>query len=251
MPRLHHLRVGLASVQPVEQYAPIAGGVVKRPLISVPRERALRADVSLCPGRRPHTVTFGRRDTGHRLRPPGEGLACDCLDRAAVAVNTDAAQLPSVRCVGPFVVQAPAALSDADATMASMPSFSLTEVERAIRQAWTHETTYAKAEYLARAADRPSRGQCGTTALVVQDLLGGDLLVADLSTGGVIDGVHYWNRLSGGVDIDFTRDQFTVDEVVLQARVIQRSSPPRDRRANVAYLLLRGRVFNELGIPTE
>jgi hypothetical protein len=39
MPRLHHILVGLASVQPVEQYAPLSEDVVKRPLSMPPTAR--------------------------------------------------------------------------------------------------------------------------------------------------------------------------------------------------------------------
>jgi len=47
-------------------------------------------------------------------------------------------------------------------------------------------------------------GQCAVTALVVQDLLGGDLIRA------VIDGEsHYWNMIPGVGEIDLTRWQFS------------------------------------------
>ena len=68
---------------------------------------------------------------------------------------------------------------------------TLQDIERAVRAAWSHETTYASEDYLSRAPDRPSRGQCGPTALIVHDLLGGDLLVPDVTVEDVVDGVHY------------------------------------------------------------
>jgi hypothetical protein len=117
--------------------------------------------------------------------------------------------------------------------------FSLPEVERAVRAAWSPETAYASPGYLARAPERPGRGQCGPTALVVNDLLGGELLVAQVRVAGVVDGVHYWNRLDGGVDVDLTRDQFTADEVVLEPTVVARRPLPGPERARAAYLLLR------------
>lgn len=130
-------------------------------------------------------------------------------------------------------------------------SLTLREVERAVRAAWSPETAYASAEYLARAPERPGRGQCGTTALVVHDLLGGDLLVAQVSLAGVVDGVHYWNRLDDGRDVDLTRSQFTDDEVVLEPRVVLREPLPRPERARAAYLLLRERVFSALAPATS
>ena len=61
---------------------------------------------------------------------------------------------------------------------------SLDDLTRALRSVWAPETAFASPEHLARVPGRPSRGQCGTTALVVQDLLGGELLVAPVTVGG-------------------------------------------------------------------
>ena len=123
---------------------------------------------------------------------------------------------------------------------------TLRDLERAITRAWSAETTFASEEYLARAPGIPSRGQCGPTALVVHDLLGGELLVSQVSVGGVVDGVHYWNRLGDGVEVDLTHDQFRADEVVLPPRVVTRPGLPRPERARAAYLLLRTRVLTAL-----
>ena len=126
----------------------------------------------------------------------------------------------------------------------------LREIERAVRAAWGPETAYASPAYLARAPGRPGRGQCGTTALVVNDLLGGELLVAPVQGAGGVNGVHYWNRLDDG-DVDLTRDQFTDDEVVLEPRTVPREPLPRPEPARAAYLLLRARVFGALGEPAR
>ena len=127
----------------------------------------------------------------------------------------------------------------------------LSELERAVRAAWSGETAYASAEGLARAPGRPSRGQCGTTALVVQDLLGGELLVAAVEVAGKVEGVHYWNLLAGGVQVDLTADQFLDDEVVLEPRIVQRQPLPKPARARAAYLLLRERVLAALACSTS
>jgi hypothetical protein len=123
---------------------------------------------------------------------------------------------------------------------------TLDEVERAIRAAWCGRTTFASADYLARAPDRRSRGQCGPTALLVHHLLGGELLVADVAVDGVVDGVHYWNRLGDGRQVDLTRDQFTDGEVVLEPLVVPDPTLPEPERARAAYLLLRDRVLATL-----
>jgi hypothetical protein len=44
------------------------------------------------------------------------------------------------------------------------------------------------------------------TALVVQDILGGDLILAEVHVAGAQVGHHYWNRLPDGSDVDLTAD---------------------------------------------
>ena len=125
---------------------------------------------------------------------------------------------------------------------------TLQDVERAIRAGWSRETAFASEDYLARAPGAPSRGQCGPTALVVHDLLGGEVLVAGVAVGGKADGVHYWNRLPDGGCVDLTRDQFAPGEEVGPPRVVVRPGLPRPERARAAYLLLRERVLAALSV---
>jgi hypothetical protein len=101
---------------------------------------------------------------------------------------------------------------------------------------------YASERYMAhgRPGD-PARGQCGATALVVQDLLGGDLLVGDVLHGSERLGVHYWNRLEDGEVLDLTSGQFVKGEEVTGARTIHRPRGMPTHGAE-AYLLLRDRV---------
>jgi hypothetical protein len=80
-----------------------------------------------------------------------------------------------------------------------------------------------------------AHGPCGPTALVVQDLLGGDLLVADVTGGTEHDEVHYWNRFAGGVEFDLTREQFEPHRIIgspalLSGRREGRGRMPRNTR---------------------
>lgn len=102
--------------------------------------------------------------------------------------------------------------------MPCVPTTTLTAIDAAVRASWGPDTSFASAEYLARGRGIPSRGQCGTTALVLQELLGGDLVVADVRHEGRVVGVHYWNVTAGGVELDLTRDQFTATESLTGAR---------------------------------
>lgn len=69
-----------------------------------------------------------------------------------------------------------------------------------LRAAWCAETAFDEATW---SSDRPERGQCAVTALVVQDAVGGEIVRAMVHGES-----HYWNVLADGREIDLTRDQF-------------------------------------------
>jgi hypothetical protein len=97
-------------------------------------------------------------------------------------------------------------------------------LEHLIRSCWSEQSCdpVDRDEW---SAENPARGQCAVTALVVQDFLGGELLLAEvLNADGSRQGLHYWNRLPGGVEVDLTREQFTATEIVQEPRVVPR--PP-------------------------
>jgi hypothetical protein len=94
-------------------------------------------------------------------------------------------------------------------------------------------------------AGNPARGQCGVTALIVQDLLGGDLILGEVFVGDTRTGHHYWNRLADGREVDLTAGQFRSEETVVGGQVQQRppGSPGRCRRQ---YETLQNRVLSAL-----
>ena len=96
--------------------------------------------------------------------------------------------------------------------------------------------------------DNPARGQCGVTALIVQELLGGDLILGEVFVGDAKVGHHYWNRLPDGRDVDLTADQFHPPEVIVGGEVQQRPPGP-PRRCRRQYELLRQRVLAALDAP--
>jgi 8-oxo-dGTP pyrophosphatase MutT (NUDIX family) len=93
--------------------------------------------------------------------------------------------------------------------------------------------------------DNPARGQCATTALVVQDLLGGELVMGEVHVDGVKVGHHWWNRLLDGTTVDLTADQFHPGETVLGGQIRHRP-PEAPRRCRGQYELLRYRVLGAL-----
>ncbi|GAA2390092.1 YunG family protein [Dactylosporangium salmoneum] len=92
----------------------------------------------------------------------------------------------------------------------------------------------------------PARGQCGPTALVAAEVLGGTLVHGRVTAGGELAGHHYWNRLPDGTDLDLTRDQFRPGELVVGAeRLAVPQGPPSRLRGQ--HALLRHRVLTALG----
>jgi hypothetical protein len=87
----------------------------------------------------------------------------------------------------------------------------------------------------------PSTGQCAITSMIVQDMLGGDLL--RVMNVGIS---HYFNRLEDGTEIDLTRDQFPVwdpEPAVVRERAYLDGSE---------WTLTRYKILcDKLGIPAK
>jgi hypothetical protein len=127
-------------------------------------------------------------------------------------------------------------------------SRTLADVEAAIRAAWSIDTC-DPVDVADWTPNNPARGQCGVTALTLHDLFGGDLLLAEVHhADGTRQGVHYWNRLPNGLEIDLTRTQFQNAETISPPRTIPRPPGP-PRRAQTQYNLLHHRVHTALNLP--
>ena len=121
------------------------------------------------------------------------------------------------------------------------------DLEAAVRAAWALDTC-DPVDADDWSAANPSRGQCGSTALVIHDLLGGELLIAEVvRSDGSRQGVHYWNLLADGTELDLTREQFADGELIQQPRILRRPAGLPYRCAE-QYLTMRYRVFDALGI---
>ena len=131
-------------------------------------------------------------------------------------------------------------------------TFTLAQLEEAIRAAWSEDTASEDNDWT---PDNPSCGQCDITTLVVHDLLGGDVLAADLFLDGVRVEAHMWNRLPSGLEVDLTREQFRLGQVVGEPRVGKRPATfdpahPRYHRYE-QYLVLSERVRAALGLAGD
>jgi ADP-ribose pyrophosphatase YjhB (NUDIX family) len=119
---------------------------------------------------------------------------------------------------------------------------TVTSFEHAVRAAWCLWTS-DPVDQPGWTDANPASGQCASTALVVQDRLGGGLLLAEVhEADGSRQGVHYWNRLPDGREFDLTREQFRRGEIVGPPDAIER--PPDVTRGRLAghYHLLAHRV---------
>jgi hypothetical protein len=114
---------------------------------------------------------------------------------------------------------------------------TLNELEQTIRQSWAADTSDDPDEW---SPSNPARGQCGVTALTLRDLLGGDILIADVFRHGNAVERHAWNRLASGLEIDLTREQFRNGETLGPPNVAE---PFAGRNR---YQLLASRVSTEL-----
>ncbi|MFC9858191.1 MULTISPECIES: YunG family protein [unclassified Streptomyces] len=119
----------------------------------------------------------------------------------------------------------------------------LGDIEAAVRGSWDASTTTPE-HRPSWSADNPARDQCGVTALVINDLLGGDLIRGEVHADGEWTDYHWWNRLGAGVEIDLTREQFGPHERVSGGTVIAR--PEEIVRLREEYELLRDRVLERL-----
>jgi hypothetical protein len=124
---------------------------------------------------------------------------------------------------------------------------TLQAIEAAIRESWSIETC-DPTDIPQWSPANPARGQCPVTSLVLHDLVGGQLLEAEVHhTDGSSRGFHYWNRLPG-VDVDLTREQFDADEIVQEPNLINRD-PAFPWLAHNEYLIFRRRVYAALKLP--
>lgn len=86
--------------------------------------------------------------------------------------------------------------------------------QQIMRACWSARTSAATPEVWGEGP--VSTGQCAVTALLFQDVFGGELLRS------VVNGEsHYWNLTEDGVEVDFTRSQFQVPLIFSEDTVIR------------------------------
>jgi hypothetical protein len=127
-----------------------------------------------------------------------------------------------------------------DVAPVAVPARTLAEIEAAIRGAWGLDTSDDPDEW---SEANPSRGQCAVTALLVRELLGGDILIANVVRDGKRIERHAWNRLASGITVDLTREQFLTGEQFTEPAV---DEPLITHRTPERYETLKARVLAAL-----
>jgi hypothetical protein len=117
---------------------------------------------------------------------------------------------------------------------------TLGELEDAIARAWSAETADDPATW---SPDNPARNHCDETALLVRELLGGEILIANVVRDGRRLERHAWNRLPSGISIDLTRSQFRDGEEFSTPEIAE---PLRLQRDRGRYELFASRVLRRL-----
>jgi hypothetical protein len=126
-----------------------------------------------------------------------------------------------------------------------METMSLQRLTQALHQAWDENTGYANATSWTN--ENPSRGQCMTSSLVVQDYFGGDIVRYEV-TADNLNETHYFNILEDGTRIDTTGAQYKIavsmkpKPVQLGAFISLREKRLSDEETHEKYLLLKSKV---------
>lgn len=129
-----------------------------------------------------------------------------------------------------------------------MASVAFTRLESALHAEWGPDTC-APEDIPDWTPQNPARGQCATTAVVVHDYYGGDLVRGEVHRGGTQVDFHWWNRLPDGCEIDLTRGQFSAQETVIGRTVVPR--PTGSTRLHREYVLLKRRVAENLAADSS
>ncbi len=113
-------------------------------------------------------------------------------------------------------------------------------LKESFRKAWSKETCYPR-QIDEWTNSNPALGQCAVTALVINDLYGGNILFSE-------DYNHFWNILPSGQEIDLTKEQFGEDIEFVDAKIIDRKNIIDTKNAQRArtpyrYELLRSKVL--------
>jgi len=124
-----------------------------------------------------------------------------------------------------------------------MGTISLSELRKALQNAWDRETCYPELRSKWDSA-LPEIGQCAVTALIVQENLGGKIAFNKCKD-------HFWNVLPKGKHIDLTKKQFKdngklgIDSYVPREAILRSKSAEKQQTLH-RYQILKKKVIKNL-----
>ena len=113
----------------------------------------------------------------------------------------------------------------------------LLRLSAALKSSWGKDTSYP-GDVQKWTKDNPSTGQCAATSLVAQDFLNG---VIHMNRNFY----HYWNQLPSGAFVDFTHDQFGINEPIVTQGKVQKKSLLNGQKADRAQTKQRYKVLKK------
>jgi len=103
------------------------------------------------------------------------------------------------------------------------------------RYSWSKETCHPALQG-DWSRKNPAYGQCLVTALIVQESYGGKLVYCKHYD-------HYWNRFKDGMEVDFTKMQFTKQEKLCADMIKSKNSVLKVKHVANRFRLLKKRVI--------
>ncbi len=123
----------------------------------------------------------------------------------------------------------------------ALAAVTLETLEQAVQAAWSADTAEDPGSW---SPENPARDHCDVTALLVKEILGGEILIANVIRDGRRVERHAWNRLPSGLTVDLTRSQFRNGEQFDAPRL---GDPTVRTRAPERYSRFAERVYETLG----
>ena len=117
---------------------------------------------------------------------------------------------------------------------------SVQQVRKAICSAWSKETCWPKCWN----SKNPAAGHCRVTALIVQKLLGGKIMFAEIQKKPKY--THFWNKLPSGQEVDFTKSQFPAETIIPSGKIISIKETMNSANIKKTYPILLERVRKNL-----
>lgn len=132
-----------------------------------------------------------------------------------------------------------AAAADADRTDDAV---AVARLKQQLRQAWCRESAAISCQ-LYWTTGNPALGQCAVTALIVQDVLGGEIVCSSIDDDSPD---HYFNRLPDGRELDLTLEMFPAGTRFPPGEAVDRSyiltsEPAKRAKMPERYAILKKR----------